>query len=232
MKIIKYTYFIALFWLAKTNKIFADDSPQSEKQNSEANTDIEKKTPPSALNIDSESQKKTLNRSKDKIFDKVNLEISSENDGESPDKASVELENRNTPSASEVIKKNQKRKVRNACVASMFLPGLGQIFNNRIWKSAIIWTGFGGLSTGIAISHIKYMKSQKQNNAQRRWRNALIVGSIIWYAWNVFDAYVDAHMSTYDISENLNSDVMPGSEKKSTLKKKRKKKRKRRKKKK
>ncbi|MCP3659429.1 MAG: hypothetical protein GY830_03575 [Bacteroidetes bacterium] len=111
-------------------------------------------------------------------------------------------------------------------MSSVFLPGLGQIRNDKIWKAGLIWGGFAGLIGGAIYFHNRYMeigkieKIPKRSSYDRAWRNGLCVGIFFWYILNVLDAYVDAHMTTYDISKKLGPSKLPGTEKEMTLKKK------------
>ncbi len=139
-------------------------------------------------------------------------------------------------SPEEIAQKKEDKRIKSIWINSMLLPGLGQIQNGKIWKTGVIWLGFAGLGGGAVYFHNQYMeidkltKLPKKNVYDRAWRNGLCVAIFFWYVWNVLDAYVDAHMSTYDISKKLGPSKIPGTEKEISLKKKYKERKKRKKK--
>ncbi len=239
MRKARYIYIIVLFYLIQENRTYADDKVNldNNEEAQEEEIDNDKNTSKKTDTTESNDEKEDENNNNISIDDKENLGILDPSlvslestTKKTSSKQTEKIEDRDAPSATQLIKKNQKKKIRNTYLASMFLPGLGQIFNHKWWKAGIIWTGCGGFATGITLTHLKYIKNKKDYKSYRRWRNGLIVISLFWYVWNIFDAYVDAHMSTYDVSENLDPDVIPGTEKKVSLKKKRKERKKRKKK--
>ncbi len=125
----------------------------------------------------------------------------------------------------------QNKKIKSIWLSSIYMPGLGQIRNNKIWKAGVIWTGFAGLFAGSWYLHKKYISVDKKSAIKRNrteinyriYRNACFVASFFWYVLNVLDAYVDAHMTTFDISKNLASDNIVGEEKKRAIRQQRKK---------
>ena len=57
----------------------------------------------------------------------------------------------------------------------------------------------------------EYLKSvfKKRKDRYRRWRDLSIFSFIGVYAISVIDAYVDAHLSSFDISEDINLSIHP-----------------------
>jgi hypothetical protein len=45
---------------------------------------------------------------------------------------------------------------------------------------------------------------------RRRYRDLFAIVSVLVYTGNIIDAYVDAHLSTYDISDDLSLRIRPG----------------------
>ena len=80
-----------------------------------------------------------------------------------------------------------------------FIPGLGQIYNNKYLKAA----GFVSAEY-YAITKFKEFNSNGNNIGLRNTYGWWIFGVFIW---NILDSYVDAHLSTFPIRK-LESDMM------------------------
>ncbi len=123
-----------------------------------------------------------------------------------------------------------------AALYSALLPGAGQIYVKKYWKVPIIYAVGIGTGTVVYINHKQYKYVQKeldyrnknngafQNNElknvssdvlrayaeeRRRYRDLFAIVSVLVYAGNIIDAYVDAHLASYDISDNLSFKVKP-----------------------
>lgn len=122
-----------------------------------------------------------------------------------------------------------------AAIYSAVLPGLGQFYNNDTWKIPLIYSGF--LTTGylIAYNSRRYTTfrnalfaiidndPQTQNPYEaltetrlrslvenyRRSLESAILFTGAWYALNIVDALVFAHLNEFDINENLSMTVQP-----------------------
>ena len=122
-----------------------------------------------------------------------------------------------------------------ASLLSTACPGLGQVYNKKYWKAPIILAGIG---TVLYAQNFYNTKFQEYKNAyiirtdgdkstideylnysesnlitlQDYYRNkkdlSIIVGSII-YVLNIIDAYVDAHLFTYNIDDDLSLSIKP-----------------------
>lgn len=122
---------------------------------------------------------------------------------------------------------------------SLVLPGWGQVYNNRIWKVPIIYAGFATFTVFIIGNHQGYLEYdralkctdsinfcypnpyatlQDQIGTQgiynireqyRRSRDFNIILCGLWYVLNLVDAYVDAHLRGFNVSEDLSLDVNP-----------------------
>ena len=121
---------------------------------------------------------------------------------------------------------------------STALPGLGQGYNKKYWKIPIVWAGFAatGHFIGSNVAPMKDAKAsyiwlskgaegeppndkvKKTENAQNYYNTynqhlhnielfALI--SVAWYALNVLDAVVDAHLMYFDVSDDLSFNISP-----------------------
>lgn len=121
---------------------------------------------------------------------------------------------------------------RKATILSALLPGAGQVYNNKAWKVPII---YGGLATNIyfigfnnrryevfidALNAFDKGDASQFPNLNREalvrnveyWRRNrdmtfLLLGVI--YALNIVDANVDAHLSGFEISDDLSLGIEP-----------------------
>lgn len=120
---------------------------------------------------------------------------------------------------------------RKAWLYSTILPGLGQAYNKKYWKIPILYAGFVGLAWGIIYNNREYLKYKralfqeidtKKNDLDlpestlrnrtdnlRRDRDFLIIIVGLLYIVNIIDAHVDAHLKTFDVSDNLALDIQP-----------------------
>lgn len=124
-----------------------------------------------------------------------------------------------------------------ATLMSACLPGLGQVYNKKYWKVPIIYAGFGVLTYFIytnADEYINfkcaYIESSYGNmngnysylvqryskdellSAREYYRRNLEITCLLtalWYALNILDATVDAHLYTFNITDKLTMKVEP-----------------------
>ena len=114
-----------------------------------------------------------------------------------------------------------------AVALSAVLPGLGQFYNESYWKIPII--GAIGVYFGYEIIRNnnkfleyrdKYAQSQTDSNTSgnqifktyrefyRDQRDLFIIYFGILYLVNLFDAYVDAHLYDFDVSDEMKVSVL------------------------
>ncbi len=122
-----------------------------------------------------------------------------------------------------------------ATLMSTFIPGLGQVYNKKYWKPPIIYLAMGTTihlfftnntlykqyhqayiyKTDTARATIdNYPKESAEqllglSDNYRRYRDLNVILTVLMYTLNVVDAYVDAHLMTFDISDNLSMSVYP-----------------------
>jgi hypothetical protein len=124
-----------------------------------------------------------------------------------------------------------------ATLMSTFLPGLGQIYNKKYWKVPIIYAGFGVMTYLIVFNtnyyltyKCAYIEASNGDSAgnysdivkkytkdgilssreyYRRNLEITIIFTAIWYALNILDATVDAHLFTYNINKDISLHVEP-----------------------
>ena len=124
-----------------------------------------------------------------------------------------------------------------ATLMSMCLPGLGQVYNKKYWKVPVIYAGFGlmtyfiytnadkyisfkcayiesvaGTTNGSYSDLVKRYSTADLLTAREYYRRNLeisILLTAVWYAINILDATVDAHLYTFNISDNLTMKIGP-----------------------
>lgn len=116
---------------------------------------------------------------------------------------------------------------RKATILSAVLPGAGQIYNKKYWKAPIVWTGFAVFGYFINQNNKEYKRFRQAYNYSvdgdsttisefpnadpalianerdiyRKWRDLSIILTVGWYALNIVDAHVDAHLFEFDVSD-------------------------------
>lgn len=122
-----------------------------------------------------------------------------------------------------------------AGIYSMILPSSGQFYNKRYWKLPIVWGAFGGLVYLVGFNKDQrdrfndaYGKSVRNleheftdfpgitSDALRNQRNLAAknlqltyIGFVAMYALTALDAYVDAHLKSFDISDDISMQIKP-----------------------
>ena len=135
-----------------------------------------------------------------------------------------------------IKKTNTYHSPKKAAIMSAILPGLGQAYNKKYWKIPIIYAGFAGLAYAINFNQTKYVTYHtaykyridkdsttidafigQYNDDQlsslqsyyHRYRDLSVIGATLLYVLNVIDASVDAHMFTFDVSDDLSFNIRP-----------------------
>lgn len=123
---------------------------------------------------------------------------------------------------------------RKASIMSAVIPGLGQAYNRKWWKVPIVYAGLGGFGYLFytnqqnfsfyaknlkfendgdpnTINETKYSSDQllSLKNDYRKYRDLGVIGITIIYVLNIVDANVDAHLKTFDVSDDLSLEIKP-----------------------
>ena len=130
--------------------------------------------------------------------------------------------------------KNQGKNPKTATLLSACLPGAGQVYNGKYWKLPILYGGGFALAYYIRLNNSQYkifrdsylqVKAGKEDyfygaydadqlarlrEYWRRNRDLLIIVSGLTYVLNIADAAVDAHLSRFDVSDDLSIRWSPG----------------------
>lgn len=108
------------------------------------------------------------------------------------------------------------------------IPGAGQIYNRKYWKVPIVYAALAGCAYSIDFNHVYYRDhldafySQTDDDPDNdqltqyspaqlielqdyyhRQRDLSIIITVAVYGLQMLDAYVDAHLFYYDISDDL-----------------------------
>ena len=123
-----------------------------------------------------------------------------------------------------------------AALFSAILPGTGQIYNGKYWKTPIVYFCAGGLIYWADYSNKQYhrylnayvtltdndestvdefegkISSDNLLHYKKQFRKSrdtkyLLIGAV--YLFNIIDASVDAHFSDYDVDDDLSFNFSP-----------------------
>lgn len=135
-----------------------------------------------------------------------------------------------------VTLKNVKHSPKKAALFSAVLPGAGQVYNKKYWKLPIIYAGAAGLAYSFQFNQSRYVRyrdaykyridndatttdnyigiysDDNLNTLQKyyhRYRDITVIGFAALYALNIIDATVDAHLFTFDVSDDLTMKIEP-----------------------
>ena len=126
------------------------------------------------------------------------------------------------------LPKNPKK----ATILSAILPGAGQVYNNKAWKVPILYAGFMTDIYFIGFNNKRYQTFRSalfafddgdSSQFPSLNRDALVRNVDFWresrdltilllaaiYALNLIDANVDAHLSGFDISDDIAMKIEP-----------------------
>ena len=132
-------------------------------------------------------------------------------------------------SAKNVKTKNQKLYAgpRKATLMSAILPGLGQVYNRKYWKVPIVYGAIGGMvyifktnndqynyyrnnllrlvkdTTLTSVGGLNQSQLQTEKLQYKKNRDFAFIGIVAVYLLNIIDANVDAHLKTFDVSDDL-----------------------------
>ena len=122
-----------------------------------------------------------------------------------------------------------------AMIFSTLVPGLGQAYNKKYWKIPIIYAAMG-TTVYFFNSNNKLYKQYKQayinktdgkdstvdaypsysetqlselENYYHKYRDLNVILAALCYTLNIVDAYVDAQLFRFDVSDDLSMQVLP-----------------------
>ena len=131
------------------------------------------------------------------------------------------------------VKTTSHHSPKKAALLSTAFPGLGQAYNKKYWKMPIIYAGFVGLAYSFNYNQTRYVKYRNAykyrlegktddyigvfsdddlfylQKAYNRYRDLTVIGASLLYLLNIIDASVDAHLFTFDVSDDLSLNLQP-----------------------
>lgn len=131
--------------------------------------------------------------------------------------------------------RQKKHSPKTAAIMSACLPGLGQVYNKKYWKLAIIYPAMGGLGYGFTWNqqYFKYYRDALRvrydddpntvdplvnysddyivtlKNYYQRYRDLCVIGFAAVYVLQIVDAAVDAHLFYFDVGPDLSMNWQP-----------------------
>lgn len=122
-----------------------------------------------------------------------------------------------------------------AALYSTLFPGTGQIYNRKYWKLPIVYLGLGTATYAVIWNYQQgqlyldaFYEQTDPNNSDpafaglyneaqlielyyqhRRWQDLSIIVGAVLYGLQILDAYVDAHLYHYDISDDISLQWQP-----------------------
>lgn len=129
----------------------------------------------------------------------------------------------------------QRHSPAKATILSAVIPGAGQVYNKKYWKVPILYAGLGVLIYSIDYNNKNYKTFKNAYLARtdssasttddyprytadnlrslfeyyRRNRDLCYIITGVVYVLNVLDAYVDAELFYFDVSDNLSMSSTP-----------------------
>ena len=123
-----------------------------------------------------------------------------------------------------------------ATIMSAIIPGAGQVYNKKYWKAPVIWVGIGTslylsqvyreqyhefrneylLELGYPATQSKYHDQatlaslESTKNAYKQWMETSYIVAGVIYILQIVDANVDAQLITFDVSDDLSMNIVPG----------------------
>lgn len=95
---------------------------------------------------------------------------------------------------------------RGAMYRSLAFPGWGQCYNEKKFKSVLVFAAETSVIAGIFIQHHRFTNSvtEQKRNFYKDDRNKFVwwLGGVILFS--MLDAYVDAYLQNFDLDMNIN----------------------------
>ncbi len=128
-----------------------------------------------------------------------------------------------------IIGKKPERIPLESALRAAVIPGLGQIYNQKYWKLPFVYGALGGLGyavywnnssykffnnsyEAILISNPTDVRANRLltlRNKYRRDTEFMAILTFFAYGLSVLDAAVDAHFSTFDVSDDISLKIEP-----------------------
>ncbi len=145
------------------------------------------------------------------------------------------ISNKSFASGDDSLTVAAKKRANKVALMSAIVPGLGQVMNKKYWKVPIIYGGGLTLAYFIKINNQEYKNYQEaliqrsdtnstaeeqypnfsdqelknRKDYYRRNRDLCYIFAGVLYVLNIVDAYVDAQLMDFDVSDNLSLRINP-----------------------
>lgn len=109
-----------------------------------------------------------------------------------------------------------------AIILALVLPGLGQTYNQKYYKIPIVWGALAGAGYAINYNTKQYKLyseayaldptddlTERYLKLWKRYMELSYISMVAVYALQVLDAYVDAQLYSWDVTENLSMGISP-----------------------
>ncbi len=121
-----------------------------------------------------------------------------------------------------------------AMLLSAIIPGTGQIYNKKYWKLPLVYASFAGLGYSFILNNSQFLKYKNEyifrklnptikpnageyttdqlnllQESYHRYRDLSAIGIFAFYALNIIDAGVDAHLINFNVDDNLSLKIQP-----------------------
>lgn len=129
----------------------------------------------------------------------------------------------------QLLKKKVERIPLESALRAAVIPGWGQIYNQKYWKLPLVYGAIGGLGYAVywndaayksfsnsydAIlinnpTDVKLDRLRTLRNKYRRDTEFMVILTFFAYGLSILDATVDAHFSTFDVSDDISLKIEP-----------------------
>lgn len=150
--------------------------------------------------------------------------------------SSLKTETRKKNSHPDSVKtRNRSHSPNAAMLLSVCVPGLGQAYNKKYWKIPLVYASMGttiyffsyndklyreyrlaylnktDTATSTIDTYPDYTKDQlhELETYHQKYRDLNVILTALFYTINVVDAYVDAHLMNFDVSDDLSFHIAP-----------------------
>lgn len=151
---------------------------------------------------------------------------------------STKIDSSKAEKPAEKAEKKRKPHTAKRALRWAIIPGGGQIYNRRYWKLPIVYAGVGGLGYWYISSRTAYNCYRKayaaaadtdpttnyicprdplassrvlllQRDYYRSQSEYALLGGLLFYGLTMADAFVDAHLKSFDMSDDLSLKIRP-----------------------
>ncbi len=133
------------------------------------------------------------------------------------------------PKTNQLLRKKPERIPLESALRAAVIPGWGQIYNQKYWKLPLVYGALGGLGYAVYWNDAAYKSFSNSydailinnptdvrvdrlrtlRNKYRRDTEFMVILTFFAYGLSILDATVDAHFSTFDVSDDISLKIEP-----------------------